>query len=77
MKEDKNQLSKLYSINGHPIHIEFSEIQKFYSFDEKTKSSKVMNHLLYLNSNIHLILVDTSNTASMTSGFGNPHSAKK
>ena len=64
MIEDKNQLAKLYSINGYSNYIEFNDIQKFYCYDPDTKSFKYLNQETHFNSNIHCVLIEANNSSS-------------
>jgi hypothetical protein len=53
MNIEKNNLTKLYSINYCPNNIEFNEISSFYQFDSDCSAFKSLLDVKRLNADVH------------------------
>lgn len=60
MNEDKNSLTKIYSVNAYPSNIEFDDIKKFYHFNSEFNSFEILANQKKLSCDIHAVSIEFS-----------------
>lgn len=53
MNVDKNNLTKIYSVNYYPTNIDFNEVKCFYQFSYEAEGFKFLSDVKRLSSEIH------------------------